>query len=181
MPSVRLTVFPFASVVTNVLSRASLIRCASMSSAWSHVIFVHPVAFGARYRTESTRLAPTASCIADAPFGHRRPSFTGLSGSPSIWRSCPASFLYATSEQPAAQYGQTEGDSRPPAMCRRCFTSYACARSKPRAESPTPPAPAAPTLMKSRRLIADTARLPLVNVVRYEKPGPRLDVRRPGV
>src|ERR1041385_3486866 len=108
MPSVRLTVFPLASVATNVRSRESLTRCASMSSAWSQLSVFHVVGLAARYMTFSTRLADTASCIALAPLGHSRPSLTGLSGSPSIWSSLPASFVYVTSEQPTAQYGQTE-------------------------------------------------------------------------
>src|SRR5258708_21188023 len=108
MPSQRLTVFPFASVVTKLLSRASLTRCASMFSASSQLIFFQLVALGARHITASARLAEVASCIALAPFGHSLPSLTGLSGSPSICSSLPASLVYATSEQPTAQYGHTE-------------------------------------------------------------------------
>src|SRR5207237_5844713 len=103
LPSQRLTLLPAASVVTKVLSRASFTRWASIVIAWSQLSVFHSVALGARYMTFSTRLAETASCIALAPLGQSRPSFTGLSGLPSIWSSLPLSFVYAISEQPTAQ------------------------------------------------------------------------------
>src|ERR1700736_947240 len=104
MPSVRLTVLPFPSVATKVASREALIFCAILPSANSHVTLFQPVEPAARYWGDSTRRGDVASCIAVAPLGHRRPSLTGLSGSPSICSSCTLPLLfwrvYATSEQP---------------------------------------------------------------------------------
>src|SRR5213080_4303577 len=108
MPSQRLTTLPAASVVTNVRSREALMLRASRSSAKSQETCFHSVAPGSRYIGLGTRRRETASCKALAPLGHSRPSLTGLSGSPSIWSSLPASLVYVTSEQPTAQYGQTE-------------------------------------------------------------------------
>src|ERR1700682_3321751 len=107
MPSVRLTVLPFPSVVTKVASRDALTFCAILLSAKSHVTFFQAFVPAARYCGDSTRRGEVASCIAVAPLGQRRPSLTGLSGSPSIWRSwtVPSVFWrgYGTREQPAAQ------------------------------------------------------------------------------
>jgi hypothetical protein len=107
MPSVRLTVLPLASVWTKVRSRLALMLAAILSSASSQLSCFHCVAPAARYMGAATRRLLTASCIAVAPFGQRRPSLTGLAGSPSIWSSCvfpsAAVFVYAISEQPTAQ------------------------------------------------------------------------------
>src|SRR3982075_1071898 len=120
IPSVRLTVLPAESFATKLESRASLIRCASLLSMSSQVICCHLSEPGARYSGFSTRRALVASCIAVAPLGQRRPSLTGLSGLPSICSSWvePSAlvFVYATREQPTAQYGQTECDSLASAM-----------------------------------------------------------------
>src|SRR5918994_1013860 len=112
MPSQRFTTWPSASVVTNVRSREVLIFWASLSSTKSQETSCHSLAPDARYIGLVTRRRETASSIAVAPFGQRRPSLTGLSGSPSICSSSTlplASFLvYARSAHPTAQYGQTE-------------------------------------------------------------------------
>src|SRR2546427_5761585 len=99
--------------------------------------------------------------MAVAPFGQRRPSLIGLSGSPSIWRSWvlpPDSFVYAISPQPTAQYGQTEWTSLAPAMRRSSARFFAAARSKPsgfaRGTSAIPAVPAAPSFRNSRRVIS---------------------------
>src|SRR5260221_11868652 len=109
MPSVRLTVLPLASVVTNVASRDAFTFCAILFSAKSQDTLFHPVAPAARYCGDSTRRGEIASCIAVAPLGHSRPSLTGLSGSPSICRSCTLPLLFcrgeAANEQPTAQEG----------------------------------------------------------------------------
>src|SRR5437762_13827826 len=116
---------------------------AILSSMKSHETLFHPVAPEARYRGDPTRRGEVASCRAVAPFGHRRPSLTGLSGSPSIWSSSvfpPAAFLvYARSAQPTAQYGQTEWETVAPSMRSCCLTSVAWATSKPSAETPSTP------------------------------------------
>src|SRR5213594_2963655 len=159
MPSVRLTVLPLPSVVTKVASREDLMFFAILSSISSHDIFCQRVDPAARYSGVSTRRGEVASCIAVAPFGHRRPSLTGLSGSPSIWRSCVFPSLvwrvYATSEQPTAQYGQMECDSLAPAIRSDCLTlvDSASATSKPSPETASAPAPAPPTLRNSRRVM----------------------------
>src|SRR5438105_10085225 len=107
MPSVRLTVLPLASVATKVASRDDLTFWAILSRTKFQSTFFQLVAPGARYSGCETRLAEVASCMALAPLGQRRPSLTGLSGSPSIWSSCtlPSEFFFvkATSEQPTAQ------------------------------------------------------------------------------
>src|SRR5438128_6718417 len=99
--------------------------------------------------------------MAVAPFGQRRPSLIGLSGSPSICRSCvvpPDSLVYAISPQPTAQYGQTEWTSLAPAMRRSSARFFAAARSKPsgfaRGTSAIPAVPAAPSFRNSRRVIS---------------------------
>src|SRR5258708_16477470 len=83
MPSVRLTVLPLASVVTNVASRDAFTFWAILFRTKSQDTLFHPLAPGARYCGDSTRRGEVASCIAVAPFGQRRPSLTGLSRSPS--------------------------------------------------------------------------------------------------
>src|SRR5437879_1169465 len=107
MPSQRLTVLPLASWVTKVASRERLMFAAIRSSAASQEIGCHSVAPGERWSGWATRRAEVASCIAVAPLGQRRPSLTGLSGSPSICNSFtePSDCLrvHATSEQPTAQ------------------------------------------------------------------------------
>src|SRR6202022_3609235 len=124
IPSVRLTVLPAASFATKLESRASLTRCASLLSMSSQVMSCQWSEPGARYRGFSTRRALVASCIAVAPFGQSRPSLTGLSGLPSICRSCvdPLAFVfvYATREQPTAQRGKTDCDSLAPARGTLC-------------------------------------------------------------
>src|SRR6266702_1017175 len=158
MPSHRLTLLPLPSVATKVASLDDLMLLAILSSMKSHETLFHPVAPEARYRGDPTRRGEVASCIAVAPFGHRRPSLTGLSGSPSIWRSCVFPSLvwrvYATSEQPTAQYGQTECDSLAPAIRRFCLTlvDSATATSKPSPAATRAPAPAIPTFRTSRRV-----------------------------
>src|SRR5712692_5673776 len=162
MPSVRLTVLPFPSVVTNVASRDALMFWAILSSTKSQETLFQPVAPAARYWGDSTRRGEVASCMAVAPLGHRRPSLTGLSGSPSIWRRCtlPSLFwrVYATSEQPTAQYGQTECDSLAPAIRRVCLTlvDSATATSKPSPAATMAP-PAIPTFRTSRRVTVSNA------------------------
>src|SRR5258708_13346434 len=95
MPSVRLTVLPFPSVVTKVASRDALMFWAIFPRAKSQETVFHPVAPAARYCGLATRRAETASCIAVPPFRPTRPSLTGLSGSPPIWRgwALPSPFL----------------------------------------------------------------------------------------
>src|SRR5258708_9247431 len=157
MPSVRLTVLPLASVVTNVASRDAFTFWAILLSTKSQNTLFQPVAPAARYCGDSTRRGEIASCIAVAPLGHRRPSLTGLSGSPSICSSCtlPSVFwrVYATSEHPTAQYGHIEWDSLAPAMRRFCLTlvASASATSKPRPDATSAPAPATPNFRTSRR------------------------------
>src|SRR2546428_6007373 len=126
IPSVRLTVLPDASWATKLASRASLTRWASLLSRSSQLICCQWSEPGARYSGFSTRRALVASCIAVAPLGQSRPSFTGLSGFPSICRSLrePSALVLvnATREQPTAQYGQNECDSVAPAMWKLCLT-----------------------------------------------------------
>src|SRR6058998_2548058 len=158
-PSQRLTVLPLASWVTKVASRDSLMRCASLSSISSQEISCHLSLPGPRYSGFVTRRLLIASCIAVAPFGQSRPSLTGLSGSPSICRSCvwplPSSLVNAMSEHPTAQYGQSECTSFAPSIRRSCLTWTASARSKPRGVEPSAPAPTAPSLTKSLRVSWD--------------------------
>src|SRR5260370_18553913 len=94
MPSVRLTVLPLPSVVTNEASREALMFWAILSRTKSQETLFQPAAPGARYWGEATRRGDTASCIAVAPLGHRRPSLTGLSGPPPILSRCtlPSAF-----------------------------------------------------------------------------------------
>src|SRR5207245_1653642 len=163
MPSVRLTVLPFPSVATKVAARDALMFWATLPSAKSHETLFQPVAPAARYCGDSTLRGEVASCIAVAPFGQRRPSLTGLSGSPSICRSCtlPSLFwlVYATREQPTVQYGQTEWDSVAPAILRFCLTlvDSATATSKPSPAATRAPAPAIPALSTSRRVTVGNA------------------------
>src|SRR5215831_15994390 len=100
-----------------------------------------------------------ASCIAVAPFGQSRPSLTGLSGSPSIWRSLvcplPSSLVKAMIEHPTAQYGHSECTSFAPSIRRLCCTWTASARSNPKGVAPSAPALTAPSLTKSLRVIWD--------------------------
>src|SRR2546421_11152468 len=107
MPSQRFTTLPLTSWVTNVRSRDALMFWASLSSVKSQETCFHSVDPGARYIGLSTRRREIASCNELAPLGHRVPSLTGLSGSPSICSSStlPLSFflVYASSEQPTAQ------------------------------------------------------------------------------
>src|SRR5215510_3577134 len=113
MPSQRLTVFPSASWVTNVRSRDALMLRANRSSVNSHDTRCHSRLPGARYSGLGTRRREMANWSDDAPLGHNVPSFTGLSGSPSIWSSSALPFVffvYASSEQPTAQYGHSERD-----------------------------------------------------------------------
>src|SRR5882724_10063666 len=156
-PSQRLTVLPLASWVTKVASRDSLMRCASLSSISSQEISCHLSLPGPRYSGFVTRRLLIASCIAVAPFGQSRPSLTGLSGSPSIWRSfvcpLPSSLVNAMSEHPTAQYGHSECTSFAPSIRRFCWTWTASARSNPKGVVPSTPAPTAPSLTKSRRVI----------------------------
>src|SRR5438445_8091924 len=156
-PSQRLTVLPLASWVTKVASRDSLMRCASLSSISSQEISCHLSRPGARYSGLDTRRLLIASCIAVAPFGQSRPSLTGLSGSPSIWRSfvcpLPSSLVKAIIEHPTAQYGHSECTSFAPSIRRSCCTWTASARSKPRGVVPSAPALTAPSLTKSLRVI----------------------------
>src|SRR5918994_1371983 len=163
MPSVRFTTWPSASMGTKVRSREALIRWASLSSASSQEICCHSLAPDARYIGVGTRRRETASSIAVAPFGQRRPSLTGLSGSPSICSSSTlplASFLvYARSAHPTAQYGQTERETVAPSMRRCCCTCLACATSKPRTEAPIVPALTAPAF-RNWRLVTSMAGLP---------------------
>src|SRR4029079_3391819 len=122
---------------------------------------------GARYIGARTRRALVASCIAVAPFGQSRPSLTGLSGSPSIWRSWVfpfTSFVYAISEQPTAQYGQREWTSFAPDIRRSSARFFAAATLKPRGfargTSAIPALPAAPSFRNSRLVISVTGLLP---------------------
>src|SRR5260370_28934135 len=114
MPSVRLTVLPFPSVVTKVESRDALMFWAILSRTKSQETLFQPVAPGARYWGDSTRRGEIANCIAVAPLGHRRPSLMGLSGSPSICSSCtlPSAFWrgYAASGPPTAPEGPDATD-----------------------------------------------------------------------
>src|SRR5260370_20769155 len=106
MLSVRLTVLPFPSAVTNVASRDALMFWVILSSTKSQETLFQPVAPAARYWGDSTRRGEIASCIAVAPLGQRRPSLTGLSGSPSICSSwtLPSAFWrrFAPDQEPAA-------------------------------------------------------------------------------
>src|SRR3984893_7439565 len=167
IPSVRLTVFPVASCATKLASRASLTRWASLLSMSSQVICCQGSEPGARYSGVSTRRALLASCIAVAPLGQSRPSFTGLSGFPSICRSLrdpsPLVPVNATREQPTAQYGQTECDSVAPSTWKLCLICAAWAMSNPRAVRPAAPVPAAPIFRKSRRVTCGTRFLQRVN------------------
>src|SRR2546427_1860689 len=128
MPSHRLTLLPLPSVATKVASLDDLMLLAILSSMKSHETLFHPLAPEARYRGDPTRRGEVASCIAVAPFGHRRPSLTVLSGSPSIWRSCVFPSLvcrvYATSVQPTAKYVQIDCDSLAPAIRSECWTLF---------------------------------------------------------
>src|SRR5206468_5009593 len=98
-----------------------------------------------------TRRELVASCIAVAPFGQRRPSLTGPSGSPSICSSCvlPSApcVVYALSAQPTAQYGHNEWTSLAPAMRNESSRFFARRRAKPSGlasgVSAVAPAPAA--------------------------------------
>src|SRR5918995_4439257 len=162
MPSQRFTTWPAASMGTKVRSREALIFWASLSSAKSQETCCHSVAPDARYIGLVTRRRETASSIAVAPLGQRRPSLTGLSGSPSICSSSTlplASFLvYARSAHPTAQYGQTERETVAPSMRRCCCTCLACATSKPRTEAPIVPALTAPAF-RNWRLVTSMAAL----------------------
>src|SRR6266702_1306313 len=104
-----------------------------------------------------------ASCNALAPFGHSRPSLTGLSGSPSSWSSSTVPFdaflVYATSAQPTAQYGQTEWDTVAPSMRRRCLTCVALSSLKPSGENPSAPVLVALSWRNSRRVTSTSISL----------------------
>src|SRR5256885_15737739 len=156
MPSQRLTVLPSASTVTKVRSRDALTLRASLSIAKSHETRCQSVAPGARYIGLVIRRREMASCNALAPFGHSRPSLTGLSGSPSSWSSSTVPFddffVYATSAQPTAQYGQTEWDTVAPSMRRFCLTCVGLSSLKPSGEIPSAPVLVALSWRNSRRV-----------------------------
>src|SRR5690349_20579148 len=162
MPSHRFTVFPLASWATNVRSRESLMFFASRSRVKSQETFSQVDDPALRYIGLGTRRREMASCSELAPLGHKVPSLTGLSGSPSICSSStfpPLSFLvYASSEQPTAQYGQIERETVAPSMRSCRFTPAALVRSKPSAETPARLAPAAPNPRNWRRVTSSTAR-----------------------
>src|SRR6516165_858793 len=186
MPSHRFTVFPLASMVTNVRSRDALMFCASFSRVKSQETCFHSVAPGARYSGLGTRRREMASCSELAPLGHTVPSFTGLSGSPSIWSSSTLPFaafvVCASSEQPTAQYGQTECEMVAPSIRRFSLTPAAFVRSKPSGEKPSGPTPAAALNPRNcRRVTSSTAGLPFsgpsASAVAGNPPcGPRLTV-----
>ena len=105
MPSQRFTTLPSASWVTNVRSRDALMLLGQLVEREVPGDLLPLRRAGRAVERASPPGGGTRRAACDvAPFGHSRPSLTGLSGSPSIWSSStlPSGVLLRVREERAA-------------------------------------------------------------------------------